>query len=47
LKEKVDAKNGFESYVYSIRNSLDDKEKLKDKISEEDAEKIKEAIDNA
>ncbi len=31
----VEARNGLESYVYSVRNTLDD-EKLKDKISEQD-----------
>ena len=34
----------MENYVYSLKNSLEDKEKLKDKINEEDKEVIEEAI---
>ena len=28
LKEKVDARNGFESYIYQMKNTVEDKEKL-------------------
>lgn len=27
-KEKIDAKNGLESYIYSVRNQINDPEKL-------------------
>jgi len=43
LKEKIDARNGLESYVYSVRNQVNDD--LKDKLSEEDAEAAKKLID--
>jgi len=47
LKEKVDAKNELESYAYSLKNQIGDKEKLGAKLSEEDKEKITEAVDEA
>merc|ERR1712164_203986 len=39
LKKKIEAKNSYEHYIYSIRNTLDD-EKLKDKFGEEDKKTI-------
>merc|ERR1719158_567801 len=45
LKEKVDAKNELESYAYSLKNQIGDKEKLGAKLSDEDKEKITEAVD--
>jgi len=47
VKERIDAKNGFESYIYSMRNTVEDPEKLANKLSEEDKEKIKDAIKEA
>ena len=47
LKEKIDAKNSLENYVYTMRNTIDDKEKLADKIESEDKDKIKEALQEA
>jgi len=47
LKEKIDAKNSLENYVYTMRNTIDDKEKLADKIDAEDKDKIKEALQTA
>jgi len=44
LKEKIDAKNSLENYLYTMRNTIEDKEKLADKIEDEDKEKIKEAL---
>jgi len=35
LKKKIESKNGYEHYIYQIRNTVDD-EKLKDKFSEEE-----------
>jgi heat shock protein 5 len=46
-KERIDAKNAFESYIYSMRNTIEDPEKLANKISEEDKSTIKEAISDA
>lgn len=36
LKSRIDAKNSFESYLYSIRNSVTDEDKLAKKISEDE-----------
>ena len=47
LKEKIDAKNSLENYIYTMRNTIDDKEKLADKIESDDKEKIKEALNEA
>lgn len=44
LKEKIDAKNSLENYVYTMRNTIEDKEKLADKIEDSDKETIKEAL---
>ena len=44
LKEKIDAKNSLESYVYNMRNTIEDKEKLADKLDAADKDKIKEAL---
>jgi len=44
-REKVEAKNSLENYVYSIRNTLNDDSKgLKDKIEEEDKQTIENAV---
>lgn len=47
IKERVDAKNELESYAYSLKNQINDKEKLGAKLSEDDKEKITEAVDSA
>ena len=44
MKEKVDAKNSLENYLFTMRNTIEDKEKLGDKLGEEEKEKIKEAL---
>ena len=44
-KAKVEAKNELESYAYSLKNQIGDKEKLGAKLSDEDKEKIEEIID--
>jgi len=45
LKEKVEARNELESYAYSLKNQINDKEKLGAKLSDEEKEKMEEAID--
>lgn len=45
LKERIDAKNSLENYIYTMRNTIDDKEKLAEKLSEEDITTIKEALE--
>jgi len=32
IKEKIDAKNAFKNYIYQMKNSIDDKEKLAEKL---------------
>ncbi|XP_004226462.2 endoplasmic reticulum chaperone BiP [Ciona intestinalis] len=45
LKEKVDAKNELESYAYSLKNQVGDKEKLGGKLSDEDKETVTKAVE--
>jgi len=48
VKERIDAKNGLEGYLYNLKNTLDDDEKgLAEKLSEEDKEELTSAIDEA
>merc|ERR1712170_174551 len=44
LKERVEARNELESYVYSLKNQINDKDKLGAKISDEEKEKIEEIV---
>merc|ERR1719451_236738 len=44
LKERVEARNELESYAYSLKNQINDKEKLGAKISDDEKEKIEEAV---
>jgi len=44
LKERVESRNELESYAYSLKTQINDKEKLGAKISDEDKEKIEEAV---
>jgi len=43
-KERIDARNSFENYIYSMKNTIEDPEKAGSKISEADKKTIKEAI---
>lgn len=48
VKERIDAKNGLEGYLYNLKNTLEDEEKgLAEKLSEEDKEELTSAIDEA
>jgi len=46
MRETVEAKNGLESLAFGIKSQLDDEEKLKGKLSEEDEETIEEAVND-
>jgi heat shock protein 5 len=46
-KAVVDARNALESYCYSMKNSIEDSEKLADKLDSDDKETIKTAIEEA
>ncbi|XP_070159181.1 endoplasmic reticulum chaperone BiP isoform X2 [Polyergus mexicanus] len=45
LKERVEARNELESYAYSLKNQLADKEKLGSKVSDADKTTMEEAIE--
>lgn len=47
IKERVEAKNEFESYAYSLKNQLSDKEKLGGKLSDDDKTKIEDAVNES
>merc|ERR1712227_186679 len=47
IKEKIDARNQFENYIYQMKNSVEDKDKLADKITDEDKGSIKDALTDA
>lgn len=47
VKEKVEARNELESYAYSLKNQIGDKEKLGGKLSEEDKVTMTKAVDEA
>jgi len=45
LKERVESRNELESYAYSLKNQINDKEKLGAKLSDEEKTKMEDAID--
>ena len=45
VKERVDAKNELESYAYSLKTQLNDKEKLGGKLSADDKETVEKAVE--
>merc|ERR1711886_16552 len=45
VKDRIDGRNALEGYCYNLKNTLEDEEKgIADKLSEEDKEKIEEAV---
>lgn len=47
IKEKIDAKHQLDNYIYQMRNTIEDKEKLADKLEEDDKKAIADAITEA
>jgi len=47
VKERIDARNGLESYLYNLKNTLDDDEKTGGKLSAEDKKELSDAVDEA
>ena len=48
VQQRITAKNGLESYLYSMKNSIDDEEKgIAGKIDDDEKETLVEAIDEA
>jgi len=46
IRERVEAKNELESYTYSLKNQVSDKEKLGGKLSDEEKTQINDAIED-
>jgi len=44
LKEKIDAKNSLESYIYNIKNTINDEDKIKDKLTDDDKETLESLV---
>ncbi|XWS61356.1 hypothetical protein CRYUN_Cryun07bG0119000 [Craigia yunnanensis] len=47
VKEKIDARNSLENYVYNMKNQINDKDKLADKLESEEKEKIDSVVKDA
>ncbi|KVH91786.1 Heat shock protein 70, conserved site-containing protein [Cynara cardunculus var. scolymus] len=47
VKEKIDARNALETYVYNMKNQINDKDKLADKLESDEKEKIETATKEA
>merc|ERR1711998_806236 len=45
VKGRVEAKNALENYLYSMKNTVEDKKKAGDKISEDDLKTVLEAVE--
>lgn len=44
IKERIDARNQLENYIYQMRNTIEDKDKLADKLDEDDKTTIDDAL---
>merc|ERR1712195_106256 len=44
VKEKLESKHQLENYIHQMRNTIEDKEKLKDKLEADDKKTIEEAL---
>merc|ERR1712154_639972 len=48
IKERIDSRNGLESYLYNLKNTLEDDEKgVSDNISAEDKKELQDMIDES
>ncbi|WVZ24842.1 hypothetical protein V8G54_003386 [Vigna mungo] len=47
VKERIDARNSLETYVYNMKNQISDKDKLADKLESDEKEKIESAVKEA
>lgn len=47
IKEKIDTRNQFENYIYQMKNSVEAKDKLAEKLSEEEKQKIQDGLTDA
>lgn len=46
-KEKIDSKNTLENYIFSVKNSVSDPEKLGKKLSDSEKNEVNEAVKEA
>jgi len=46
MREKIESKNGLESFAFGLKSQLEDEEKLAGKLSEEDADTVEEAVND-
>ncbi|KAF9685958.1 hypothetical protein SADUNF_Sadunf03G0108700 [Salix dunnii] len=47
VKERIDARNSLETYVYNMKNQINDKDKLAEKLESDEKEKIETATKEA
>lgn len=47
VRERVDARNNLETYAYNMKNQVEDKDKLGNKLSQEDIQTVKDAVQSA
>lgn len=47
LKEKLDAKSSLDNYLYTMRSTIEDRDKLADKLDSSDKSTISNALDSA
>ena len=47
IKEKIDARHALQNYIYTMRNTIEDKDKLAEKLEEDDKSTINDAITEA
>ena len=47
IKERIDAKHALQNYIYTMRNTIEDKDKLADKLSEDDKSTIQDGLTEA
>lgn len=47
IKERIDAKHALQNYVFTMRNTIEDSDKLADKLDADDKETIADAISEA
>lgn len=47
VKDRIDARNGLESYAYNMKNQVKDKDKLADRLEGHEKEKVEAAVEAA
>ena len=47
VKERIDAKHALQNYIYTMRNTIEDKDKLAEKLSEDDKSTIQDGLTEA